>query len=83
MPIAVPDFCRFTSPLNSKKLFFKTKSAIRTISSVDNFGESLSLSLFRSASKPASRDILGPSPITSAVTKIAPSGFLPIFLIFF
>ena len=52
-----PDFSCFNLPLNQKKVFFKTKSAICTIFSVDNFP--FHLVFLQSASKPVSQDIVG------------------------
>ena len=80
---AVPKTCCSILLLNSKKLFFNTNSAILTKSSVRiDFLSYLSNASLR-AFEPASCGMLGYNPTTSVVTKIALSGIMLRFLVFF
>ena len=80
VPIAVPEICSYTFVSNSRKLFFKTNSAI-----LIRFSGGFSLGVLLSnaslsALKPASWGMLGYNPTTSAVTSRAPLG-ISMFLI--
>ena len=81
VPIAVLEICCLIYPLYSKKLFFRTKSAILISSLVGMCFSVLSSTSLR-AFNPASCGMLGYKPTTSAVTKLVFSVIEPKFCVF-
>ena len=78
----VQEICCLICPLNSKKLFFRIKSAIPISSSVGIACSSLLSSIFLRAFNPALCGMLGDKLTTSAVSKIAFSSIEPKLLVF-
>ena len=83
VPILVPDICSLICPLNSKQLFFRTKSAILISLLVGILCCSLLSSTSLRAFNPVSCGMLGYKPTTSVLTKIAFWGIEPNFRVFF
>ena len=82
-PIAVPESCCLILLLNSKKLFFKTNSVIIAKSSVGIYFLSCLSKASLKAFKLASWGMLSYNPTTPAASKIAFSGMVLRFLVFF
>ena len=83
VPVAVPEICCLICPLNSKYLFFRTKSVILISSLVGIVCCFLLSTTSLWAFNPVSCDMLGYKPTTPAVAKIAFSGIEPKFRAFF